>query len=195
MLVVGLTGGIGSGKSTVAQLFADLGAPIIDTDQLARDVVKPGTKALSEIAKHFGDNVISDDGSLNRKKCRQLVFEDNSKRLWLEQLLHPLIRAETQKQLKELQTPYCIVVIPLLAENHPYPNIDRVLVVDISEENALLRASQRDQSSPDQIKAIMHSQATREQRLAIADDIIDNNTNQSNLAIKVSTLHALYIKL
>ena len=192
MLVVGLTGGIGSGKSTVAQLFADLGVPIIDTDQLARDVVQPGSAALLNIAEHFGNDIISSDGSLDRKKCRKLIFEDNIKRLWLEKLLHPLIRNETKKQLEKIQAPYCIVVIPLLVENLPHPYIDRILVVEISEENALARASDRDQSTPDQIKAIMRSQASQQQRLAVADDIIDNNAERSDLPDQVSRLHKFY---
>lgn len=194
MLVIGLTGGIGSGKSTVAQLFADLGVPIIDTDQLAREVVKPGSTALLKIVEHFGSDIVDDKGNLNRQKLRQQIFADNNKRVWLEQLLHPLIRAETQNQLSKIDAPYCIVVIPLLVENLPYPNIDRILVVDISEENALLRASKRDQSSPEQIKAIMQSQASREQRLAAADDIIDNNDQPAKLTKQVNDLNKIYSK-
>lgn len=193
MMVVGLTGGIGSGKSAVAEMFRELGAPIIDTDVIAREVVQPGSDALNMIVQRFGDQVLKPDGHLDRSALRHAVFNSEENRRWLEQLLHPLIRERTKQLIDECDYPYCIVVIPLLAENWPYPLVDRVLVVDIDEEVQLKRASQRDKNTDEQIKKIMKSQTSREQRLAIADDVINNDADLEHLRKSVRELHNKYL--
>lgn len=195
MLVIGLTGGIGSGKTTVANFFAALGVPVIDTDQLARDVVVPNSPALIKIIARHGPDILLPDKSLNRQKLREIIFKDASERQWLEQLLHPLIRKAMQEKITALTEPYCIVVIPLLAETAPNELIDRVLVVDAPEKEQLLRTQQRDQLSHEAVKAIIQAQAHREKRLAIADDIIMNNGDLAHLQRQVAELHYKYLQL
>jgi dephospho-CoA kinase len=195
MLVIGLTGGIGSGKSTVAQLFEKKGIKIIDTDAIARETTQPGHEALKKIAAHFGENILLPDGSLNRKLLRTIIFSDVNQKLWLEQLLHPLIRIEMQQQVESAQSPYCIVIIPLLFETKPNPIINRILVVDVSEEQQIERTQKRDHCSLEEVKAILASQATREFRLANAMDIIYNNGSLEDLEKEVDKLHQLYLSL
>lgn len=192
MLVIGLTGGIGSGKSTVARLFAEKGVTIIDTDQLARDITLPGQEALAKIIEKFGKGILLPDKTLDRSQLRKIVFTDLHKRQWLEQLLHPLIRAETQRRIESATSPYCMVVIPLLLETKPNPLVKRILVVDLPEEQQLLRAHLRDQLPEKEISAIMRSQVTREQRLAAADDVIDNHGTLAELIPQVEKLHQSY---
>lgn len=194
-LVVGLTGGIGSGKSVVAELFAKKDICIIDTDQLARDVVQPGQAALQKIAEKFGHDVIAADGSLDRIKLRSIIFADLEKRVWLEQLLHPLIRTEMKQQIDASASPYCIVVIPLLFETKPNPLIQRTLVVDATEEMQLSRAAERDKTSPENIQTILNTQINREKRLNLADDVIENHGSLSDLAQQVDRMHEFYLSL
>lgn len=185
MLVVGLTGSIGSGKSTVAKLFAEQQVPIIDADAIAHQVAS--TKAINQkLMNHFG--------TTDRNTLRQLVFNDPIKRKWLEELLHPLIMAEIKKQLGELKAHYCIVVIPLLIETGPYPFIDRILVIDAPAEKCLERAAQRDKISSEEAQKIMASQATREARLAKADEVIYNQDSLEDLQQQVENLHRYYLK-
>lgn len=192
MLRVGLTGGVGSGKSLVADLFAELGAPIIDTDILARDVVAPDTEGYQQVVEHFGSSFVSSDGTIKRNALKKLVFNHPEERLWLEKTLHPLIRELANEKMKEISSPYCIVAIPLLAENWPHPLIDRVLVVDSPEELQIKRVTERDKCSPQVVQAIIDAQASREERLAIADDVILNDKDISSLKEQVTNLHVIY---
>jgi dephospho-CoA kinase len=194
MLVIGLTGGIGSGKSTVARLFEKKGIKIIDADELSRHVTKPHHEALNKIAAHFGKNILLPDGTLNRKLLRNIIFTDTKQRLWLEQLLHPLIRIEMKKEVESVQSPYCIIVIPLLFETKSNPLINRILVIDTTEEQQLNRIQLRDKSTLNEAKAILQSQVSREHRLANAIDIIHNNASIDDLQHEVDKLHELYLQ-
>ncbi|MCT8127273.1 dephospho-CoA kinase [Alishewanella sp. BS5-314] len=194
-LLIGLTGGIGSGKSTVAEAFRELGADYVDADQVARQVVAPGSACLQRIVEHFGPQILNSDASLNRPLLRQLIFSDAAEKLWLEQLLHPAIREQLFQQLKQLTTPYALLVAPLLLENQLDQFTDRVLVVDISEQTQLSRTMTRDQNSAEQVKAIMASQLSRSARLARADDLLDNNGNLAQLIEQIQHLHEKYLEL
>lgn len=194
--VVGLTGGIGSGKSTVANLFAERGVDIIDADIIAREVVAPGEPALAAIAEHFGAGVITDRGELDRRALRDRVFGHPQEKDWLNALLHPLIRERMVAACAASTSPYCLLVVPLLVENKLTGLCNRVLVVDVSPEVQLARTVKRDQAVEAQIRAIMAAQASREQRLAAADDVIDNNSpDQTGLQSEVMRLHQQYSAL
>lgn len=195
MLVIGLTGGIGSGKSTVAELFAAKGIAIIDTDLIARDVVKPGQPALKAIVHEFGHDILQPDQSLDRNKLKKIIFSDPAKRQWLEKLLHPLIREHMQNQINQATSPYCIAVIPLLVETLPNPSINRILVIDTSLEEQLKRIATRDQMQENDARAIIDSQISREMRLAAADDHIINNGSLTDLKSQVDSLHQFYLTL
>ena len=194
MLVIGLTGGIGSGKSTVADLFRQLDVPVIDTDDISHQLVEPGKPALEEIKMNFAD-VLTQNGELDRAKLRQVVFDDPDKRQQLEIILHPRIQDQVRAQLSGLQSDYVLVVIPLLAEKGKWSFIDRVLVVDCDEETQLQRSMNRDNQSEQQIKNIIKSQASRQQRLAIADDIITNESGLDHLQLDVQQLDKKYQQL
>ena len=191
---VALTGGIGSGKSTVANAFADLGINIIDADIIARQVVEHGTPALKAIAEHFGSEVIATDGSLQRRILRERIFSDPDEKKWLNALLHPLIQQETQRQFQQATSPYLLWVVPLLVENALYKKADRVLVVDVTPETQLRRTMQRDDVTREHVEQILAAQATREARLAVADDVIDNNGAPDAIVSDVARLHALYLQ-
>ena len=197
--VVGLTGGIGSGKSTIAELFAELGVPVIDADIVARQVVEKGSPLLAEIAAHFGPEILLEDGALNRAALREKVFNHESDKQWLNQLLHPAIRTEMLNQLAQQRAPYCIFMVPLLIENKLTALCQRVLVVDVSEQTQLTRASQRDNNPLPLIKNIMQSQVSRSERLQHADDVINNDADLSEslpqLKQKVLDLHHHYLQL
>ena len=197
--VVGLTGGIGSGKSTIAELFAELGVPIVDADLVARQVVEKGSPLLAEIAAHFGPEILLEDGALNRAALREKVFNHESEKQWLNQLLHPAIRHEMLQQLAAQRMPYCIFMVPLLIENKLTALCQRVLVVDVSEQTQMTRASKRDNNQLALIKNIMQSQVSRSERLQHADDVINNDTDLSEslpqLKQKVLDLHHLYLQL
>lgn len=195
MFVVGLTGGIGSGKSAVGQCFRDLGIKVVDADQIARQVVEPGTPALAEIARHFGDEILLPDGNLNRAALRTIIFTDKSAKHWLESLLHPLIRATTREELESATSPYAVLESPLLLEMGQNASVNRVLVVDVPEEIQIARASLRDANSEVQIRAIIAAQMPRAKRLAAADDVLDNRGDLSALRDKVLTLHQTYLRL
>lgn len=195
MLVIGLTGGIGSGKSTVAAMFDALGVPVIDTDDLARDAVRPGQPALDEIRTLFGEAVVGKDGQLDRAALRERVFTDVALREGLERILHPRIREELHRRLSGLGAPYCIVAIPLLVERGWQREVDRVLVVDASEELQIRRTSARPGMDPRQARQIMDNQAGRDERLAVADDIIANDNGLDDLREAVKQLHRLYTDL
>lgn len=194
MLVIGLTGGIGSGKSVVADLFAERDIPIIDADMIAREVTQSGSPALADIAEHFGSSVIQEDGTLNRTALRDKIFADADERIWLENLLHPLILQRIDEIIRSLKTPYCIVVIPLLFETGTQTLIDRTLLVDAPETEQVARVSRRDHVSIEHVQAIMQTQTTREQRRALADDVIVNDGSLADLEAQVDTLHEKYSK-
>ncbi|EIQ77808.1 dephospho-CoA kinase [Shigella flexneri] len=191
---VALTGGIGSGKSTVANAFADLGINVIDADIIARQVVERGMPALQAIAEHFGSDVIAADGSLQRRILRERIFSDPDEKKWLNALLHPLIQQETQRQFQQATSPYLLWVVPLLVENALYKKADRVLVVDVTPETQLRRTMQRDDVTREHVEHILAAQATREARLAVADDVIDNNGTPDAIVSDVARLHALYLQ-
>lgn len=194
-LVIGLTGSIGSGKSTVANLFARYGVPIIDADVIARTVTKPGTRAYQAIIERFGQAILNDDQTLDRAYLREIIFTQPEERKWLEALLHPEILQAMQTDIAALQTPYCLAVIPLLLETEAANFINRVLVVDIPEDIQLERASLRDNSTIEKIKSIIDTQIGRSERLARADDIINNAGSPDELAQQVDKLHQQYLKL
>ncbi|MES9903356.1 MAG: dephospho-CoA kinase, partial [Sedimenticola sp.] len=175
MFVIGVTGGIGSGKSLVTDRFTALGVPVIDADLVSREVVEPGEPALEEIARLFGADTLQTDGSLNRRRLREIVFRDDTARKKLEQLLHPIIRERMQQQLSKLTAPYAIFSIPLLIETGRNSRVDRVLVVDCPTSLQIERITERDSITPAQAEAILAAQCSRDQRLAGADDIIDNS--------------------
>lgn len=192
MLIIALTGGIGSGKSTVADEFAKLGIPIVDTDVIARQLVRVGSPAYQEIVAAFGSSILTDDKQLNRRKLREVIFNHPEQRLRLEQILHPRIRQAVEAQITQLDSEYCIVVIPLLTEKGSYPFVDRILLVDAKPEQQIQRSMARDKQSREQIERIMASQSNREQRLAMADDIIDNSSGLAALEQQVRKLHHKY---
>ncbi|EEZ4382183.1 dephospho-CoA kinase [Escherichia whittamii] len=192
---VALTGGIGSGKSTVANAFADLGINVIDADIIARQVVEPGTPALRAIAEHFGADIIAADGTLQRRTLRERIFAHPEEKNWLNALLHPLIQQETQRQIQQSTSPYVLWVVPLLVENSLHKKANRVLVVDVSPETQLMRTMQRDDVTREHVEQILAAQATREARLAVADDVIDNNGTPNAIASDVARLHAHYMQL
>ena len=195
MLVVGLTGGIGSGKTAVSDRFARYGVPIIDTDLLARELVEPGQPALTEIATAFGLDCLDGAGRLDRARLRERVFADANGRRRLEAILHPQIRALSRQRLAQLTAPYSLLVIPLLAETGMTDWIDRVLVVDAPEAERLRRVMARDQTDEEQARRILAAQASREQRLALADEVVENSGDFAALDRQVSTLHQHYLTL
>jgi len=192
-MVVGLTGGIGSGKSAATSQFAALGIDIIDADEVAREVVTLGSEGLTKITEHFGHAILLDDGTLNRAALRERVFNNSEEKRWLNQLLHPLIRKTMLQQIADATSHYCILSVPLLVEGNLTELCDRVIVVDCPESMQLERAMQRDGSTKQIIESIMASQATRKERLAAADDVIDNSKTLAFLNEQVLTLHSRYI--
>jgi dephospho-CoA kinase len=195
IFTVVLTGGIASGKSAVSACFEKLGTPVVDTDIIARQVVEPGSPALERITGELGAGFLDADGKLNRSKLRQAIFSDPDLKSRLESILHPLIGKEVLQQVKQLDSPYCIIVIPLYAESSTYAWIDRVLVVDVIEDTQIERVMARDGINRDQARAILNAQASRQDRLALADDILDNSGDLSELPEKVKALHEKYLAL
>lgn len=193
--ILGLTGGIGSGKSAVAQHFIDLGIHLVDADHAARWVVEPGRPALAKIVEHFGPRVLQADGSLDRTVLRQLVFQDEAQRRWLEGLLHPLIFQEITQYLARAESPYSILVSPLLVESGQHRITQRVLVVDAPEQLQLQRSMARDNSSEEQIRAILKAQTSREERLRHAHDVLTNDKDLTWLKGEVERLHQFYLTL
>lgn len=194
-LRVGLTGGVASGKTSVSQLFGALGVPVIDADQVARDVVAPGTQLLAQVFENFGPQLRRSDGSLDRSALRRLVFSDVRTRRQLEALLHPAIRVRTELLAAKAGGQYQIHVIPLLVENHAGSQYDRVLLVDCPESLQVARLLARDGCDAQQAQAMLASQASREARLAVADDVIVNNGAPADLAPQVAALHQQYLAL
>jgi dephospho-CoA kinase len=192
---VGLTGGIASGKSTVAKFFGALGAPIIDTDQVAREVVEPGQPPLERLVERFGPTILTTDGHLDRPKLREIVFSDPRARADLEALTHPAIGSAVQSWSAAAGGPYQILIIPLLVEKSLASQVDRVLVVDCDEELQIRRLQARDGSTVEQARAILNAQTSRAARLKVAHDVIQNDGDLSAVRDQVSALHARYLEL
>lgn len=195
VLVVGLTGGIGSGKTAVSDRFAQLGIPVIDTDLIARELVEPGQPALAEIAAEFGVDCLDDQGRIDRARLRQRVFADDAGRRCLEAILHPRIRTMARQRIAALTAPYCLLVIPLLAETGMTDLVDRVLVVDAPEEEQIYRVMTRDQIDEAQTRRILAAQASRDQRLALADEVLENSGDFVKLELQIADLHRHYLRL
>ena len=195
MLVIAVTGGIGSGKSTVAELFKKKGVPIVDTDVIARQLVQPNSPLLNQLIDEFGHDYLDTDGHLKRKALGKLIFTNPAAREKLEELMHPAIHAEVVQKLKEIKEPYCLVLIPLLARSkHAYP-YDRILVVDVPEQAQVQRTAQRDQQDAGFVRQIIDTQPSRGELLSIADDVLDNSGDLDALALAVDKLHRLYLSL
>jgi dephospho-CoA kinase len=192
--IVGLTGGIASGKTTVANLFSEYGIDLVDADVIAREVVSIGSDGLKAITEHFGKTILLTNGSLDRAALRTQVFDNPEQRLWLNNLLHPMIRQKMLDQVKVSASAYVIMIVPLLFENHLDSLVDTTLVVDIAPELQISRTMQRDGVSKQQVELILASQMTREQRLAKADNIIDNQGEYQMLRSQVSHLHQQYLQ-
>jgi dephospho-CoA kinase len=193
--IVGLTGGIGSGKTAASNRFAKLGIGIVDADVIAREVVEPGSPALQKIAAHFGDSHLLSDGQLNRAALRQTIFADPAAKQWLESLLHPLIASETQRQLLNVNSAYALFVSPLLVESQQKAMCDRLVVVDVPESVQLSRTMLRDNNEQAQVERIIASQIGRQARLAAASDVIDNTLGLPQLDLGVSELHQQFLNL
>ena len=192
---VGLTGGIASGKSTAAKFFGALGVPILDSDQIARDVVEPGQPPLERLIERFGQKILTPDGHLDRPALRDIVFSDPRARADLEALTHPAIGAAMEARSATAGGPYQILVIPLLVEKNLAAHVDRVVVVDCEEELQVRRLRDRDGSTPEQVQAILKAQAPRAARLKAADDVIHNDTDMSAVREQVAALHTRYLEL
>ncbi len=195
MLRIALTGGIGCGKSTVCELFRERGIPVIDTDVIARELVLPGMPALTKIGDIFGRDLINKNGELDRKKLAGIVFRDDQLKQQLESILHPLIRDEVERQIAELDSPYCIVAIPLLFETGQQKKYPHKLVIDCDPEQQLERTRARDERTTEQIQEIIDAQISRSERLKLADEIIDNRGTAEKLIPQVDALHRKFLKL
>lgn len=194
-LVIGVTGGIGSGKSTVCTAFSRYGIPVFDTDQVAREVVVPGSPGLAAVVAAFGTEVLAEDGTLDRAALRKIVFADSARRADLEAILHPRIRSRVQELIAQTTTPYCLLGIPLLVEHGNHSQVDRILVVDCSEAAQIARVMARDKLTEQEVTAIMRTQATRQERLDKADDVVINASELSAIQAQVKALHARYLAL
>jgi len=193
--IVGLTGGIGSGKSTVVRLFGELGVHWVDADDVAREVVEPGTPGLAQIAEHFGQDILTDEGTLDRAQLRQIVFTNPEERTWLEHLLHPMIREELIRQLKPegYALPYVLLVSPLLLETDQHNLVSKIIVVDVPVETQIERTMARDTNERDQVERIIAAQMPREKRLEKADAIIDNDRPLDDVERQVRELHEKFL--
>lgn len=195
MFIVGLTGGIGSGKTAASDHFKSLGITVVDADVVAREVVEPGTPALGKIVERFGDDILTADKTLDRAKLRSIVFKNDEEKKWLESLLHPLIGESMINQLYNANSEYAILVSPLLVEAGQDALANRVLLIDVPEDIQLKRTMARDSNSEEQVKNIMASQASREQRLAKADDVIVNDSDLQHIFTEVEKLHQKYLEM
>lgn len=192
LLRIGLTGGIGSGKTTVKNFFDELGAPTIDADEISHRITKPGQAAFDEVVALFGKESLDETGNLDRKRLRALIFDEPDLKQKLEAIIHPRVRAQIREFTDRVDYPYCIICIPLLLETGAQSTVDRVLVVDAPEELQVARVSRRDNADERQTRSIIRSQAGREQRLNAAHDIIVNDGNISDLKAQVDNLHERY---
>jgi dephospho-CoA kinase len=195
MLIVAITGGMGSGKSQVSRLFAKYDIPFIDADAIARQLSSKNNEAYPFICSHFGQSILKKNGEIDRAVLRKIVFSNEQERLWLEQLLHPMILKQLQKETEQISGSYCLVEIPLLAETSRPAWVNRILVVDAPQALRIERIKKRDGLSEETIEAILEAQADREKRLAIADDVIENKGSIQELSEKVAKLHHQYCHL
>ena len=195
MLIIGLTGGIGSGKSAVSDKFKSLGITVVDADVAARTVVEPGQPALAEIERHFGSNILNQAGVLDRAQLREIMASDSEERVWLESVLHPKIGEQIAKELAESTSPYTIYVAPLLLETNSQKMCSRVLVVDVPKEIQIQRTAERDKVSEIQIEKIVSVQMEREERLEKADDVLVNTGTIKELEQQVMKLHQKYLEM
>ena len=195
MLRIGLTGGIGSGKSAVARCFVELGVPVVDTDEISRSLTQTGEPGYHAIVKLFGKDVLDRFGQIDRRRLRDRVFSDSDERKRLEAALHPLIRAEVQRQITGLRAPYCVIIVPLLFEAGFEKLVDRVLVIDVDESTQIKRVAERDEMSQESARAIIASQLPRQIRRNRADDLVTNETTLEALNASVRTLHQRYLAL
>ena len=195
LLQVGLTGGIGSGKTTVKNFFEELGAPAIDADEISHRITKPGQAAFDEVVALFGKECLDETGNLDRRQLRELIFTEPALKKRLEAIIHPRVRAEIREFTSRADYPYCIICIPLLLETGAQSGVDRVLVVDAPEQLQVARVSQRDNAEEAQTKRIIRAQTKRSERLRAAHDIIANNGNMNNLKAQVESLHDRYLKI
>ena len=194
--VIGLTGGIASGKTTVANLFKQqFKIDIVDADIVAREVVELGTPGLNAIIEHFGADIVRDDQTLDRAKLREKIFSNPEEKAWLNGLLHPMIREKMIEDLEQVTSDYALLVVPLLVENKLDSLCDRVLVVDVDPQTQISRTVRRDNVSEEQANAILASQASREQRLALADDVVKNNPDDPDLLLQITDLHEKYLAM
>ncbi|AIW19901.1 dephospho-CoA kinase [Vibrio coralliilyticus] len=194
--VVGLTGGIASGKTTVANLFqSQFGIEIVDADVVAREVVEPGSEGLKAIEERWGSGILLHDGTLNRAKLREVIFANEEEKAWINGLLHPMIREKMQADIAKVTSPYGLLVIPLMVENNLQSLADRVLVVDVDKQTQMRRTVERDGVPLEQVESILAAQASRTQRLAIADDVIKNNATNQELLPQITELHQKYLEI
>ncbi|MGY3685946.1 dephospho-CoA kinase [Vibrio coralliilyticus] len=194
--VVGLTGGIASGKTTVANLFqSQFGIEIVDADVVAREVVEPGSEGLKAIEERWGAGILLHDGTLNRAKLREVIFANEEEKAWINGLLHPMIREKMQADIAKVTSPYGLLVIPLMVENNLQSLADRVLVVDVDKQTQMRRTVERDGVPLEQVESILAAQASRTQRLAIADDVIKNNATNQELLPQITELHQKYLEI
>ncbi|AIS53842.1 dephospho-CoA kinase [Vibrio coralliilyticus] len=194
--VVGLTGGIASGKTTVANLFqSQFGIEIVDADVVAREVVEPGSEGLKAIEERWGSSILLHDGTLNRAKLREVIFANEEEKAWINGLLHPMIREKMQADIAKVTSPYGLLVIPLMVENNLQSLADRVLVVDVDKQTQMRRTVERDGVPLEQVESILAAQASRTQRLAIADDVIKNNATNQELLPQITELHQKYLEI
>ncbi|CAK2001271.1 dephospho-CoA kinase [Vibrio crassostreae] len=195
-IIIGLSGGIASGKTTVANLFNEhFNIDIVDADIVAREVVALGSDGLKQITEHFGESILLEDGTLNRSRLRELIFSNPKEKQWLNDLLHPIIREKIDSDLSKITSPYGLLVAPLLVENQMQGMTDRVLIVDVPAEVQIERTMSRDNVSREQVASILKSQASREQRLAVADDVIKNHTKNQELLPQITDLHQKYLAI
>jgi dephospho-CoA kinase len=195
MFIVGITGGIGSGKSAVTRQLEQFGINVIDADIVARDVVAPGEEALQKIAQHFGSQILTNSGELNRAELRVKIFSDPKERKWLEQLLHPVIRARIIQQLENTQSSYAVLASPLLLETDQHQLTDHIVVVDVPEAIQIERTISRDKNNAEQVKSIIQTQMPRDQKIVKADTIIDNSADLATLKKEVAALHSKLLTL
>ncbi|MFT6153344.1 MAG: dephospho-CoA kinase [Bermanella sp.] len=195
MLIIGVTGGIGSGKSAATHEFTKLGIEVVDADVAARTIVEKGQSALQQIAQQFGNNILLPNGELDRAALRKVIFEFPEQRKWLETLTHPLIRNEIINGLKSAKSPYVILASPLLIESGQYHLVTRTLVIDVPVEVQIKRTCQRDNNDPEQVQAIIEAQISRDERLKKADDVIENQYNLNHLHEEILKLHQAYLKM
>ena len=191
---IGLTGNIASGKTTVAQIFSDLGIEVFSADQISRELTAKSTVAYNEIVNHFGPKTLLENDELDRRHLRELIFTHPEERLWLENLLHPLIRQQLEQKIKRCTTPYCVIEIPLLLEKKHYPYLNRVLVVTAPIELQIARVMERDHCTQQQALAVLSTQPEIKERLKIADDVIINDSGYKQLKEAVIELHSKYLK-